>query len=225
MLFLLPYSICVEATGAKVLCCYSWEAREQICGGPGAASSCWHEDAALYIAVTDHWSVTIPTSLQSLPLIVTNPLRCSSGLFLCRGFWTLWGCILAPFASVRLCCCSAATPTSQPAATLLVYGWMCWSLAEMEEWACVVVIYGPVALPRTDHRQYRGHPTTARPHPAWTLPWRTHPGWERGGCFLFFFPVTLFYHHLLLMSCVILHVHLSLGFIGQIKLYCCHLWI
>lgn len=45
------------------------------------------EDAALYVAATDHWSITLPPSLQSL--IVTNPLRRSSGLFLCRGLWTL----------------------------------------------------------------------------------------------------------------------------------------
>lgn len=185
--FLLPYSICVETTGAKLLCCYSWEAREQICGGPGAASSCWHEDAALYIA--DHWSVTIPTSLQSLPLIVTNPLRCSSGLFLCRGFWTLWVCILAPLASARLCCCSAATPTSQPAATLLVNGGMCWSLAEMGHlggvglcsshvWSCCSPQNRPPAAQRSPHNG---------PPPPCMNPALTNTSWVRGGGMGYFF--------------------------------------
>lgn len=118
-------------------------------------------------------------------------------------------------------------PTSQPAATLLVYGWTCCRLAEMGSRH----IYGPVALPRTDHRQYSGHPTTARPHPAWTLPWRTLPGWERRDgvfpdLFFFFSPcypfLPPFTAH---VACVISHVPLSLGFIRQIKLYCYHLWI
>lgn len=49
------------------------------------------------------------------------------------------------------------------------------------------VTYGPVALFRTGHQQYRGLPTTASPHPAWTLPWWTLPGWERRGVQIFYF--------------------------------------
>lgn len=58
---LLPYSICVEATGAKLLCCYSWEAREQICGGPGAASSRWHPGGCSSLRRC-HWSLEHHTS-------------------------------------------------------------------------------------------------------------------------------------------------------------------
>lgn len=47
------------------------------------------------------------------------------------------------------------------------------------ESAAPVVIYGLVALSRTGQQQFSGHPAMARPHPAWTLPWPTLPGWER----------------------------------------------
>lgn len=158
-----------------------------------------------------------------------NPLCCFSGLFLCRGFWTLWVCILAPVASARLCCCAAATPTSQPAAALLVCGWMCWSLAEMGHlggvglcsshiWSCCSPQNRPAAVQRSPHN---GPPPPCM-NPALTnTSWVREEGWDISRPF--FSPVSLFYHHLLFMSCVILHVCLSLSFIRQIKLYCCHL--
>lgn len=58
--------------------------------------------------------------------------------------------------------------------------WTCclgYSCSVCSQWSHIT--YGPVALFRTGHQQYRGLPTTASPHPAWTLPWWTLPGWER----------------------------------------------
>lgn len=91
-----------------------------------------------------------------------------------------------------------------------------WTFISKSHLLCLllVVTYGPVILSRTGHQQYRGHPTTASPHPAWPLPWWTLPGWERGRGGLFLSSPSQLHTESSCQSTTWQH--------SQISLYLCH---
>lgn len=101
-------------------------------------------------------------------------------------------------------------PTSQPAATLLVYGWTCCGLAEMGShhiWSCCSPQNRPPAVQRSPHN---GPPPPCM-NPALTnTSWVREEGW--GISRPSFFPLLPFFcHHLLLTSRVSFHMFSSVS--------------
>lgn len=146
----------------------------------------------------------------------------------CNFVFGLHLCVNMTHLSCLSCICCATRPLHQWASRrppVSVPVWMCrlvWSgsldVIDMLWTGCLGyscsvcsqqshITYGPVALFRTGHQQYRGLPTTASPHPAWTLPWWTLPGWERRGVQIFlFFCFYAIWYHLCFISCYLLSV-------------------